>query len=125
MPHPPRRARRSCGHRAARGCTVAGSSVATSRPRSITVQRVGQADQLVEVGGDQQDAHPFGAGVLEQLPDRRLRADVDAAGRVGGDQQPRVADSISRPTISFCWLPPESATAERVRPGGADVVLLA
>ena len=57
------------------------------------VQGVRQTDQLVEVGRDQQDAHPLGPGVLEQLPDGRLRADVDPAGRVGGDQQPRVRRS--------------------------------
>ena len=57
------------------------------------VQGVRQADQLVEVGGDQQDAQPLGAGVLEQLPDRRLRADVDAAGRVRRDEQPRARRS--------------------------------
>ena len=52
------------------GARSAGSRVATSRAAQHHVQRVGQADQLVEVGGDQQDPHPFGAGVLEQLPDR-------------------------------------------------------
>ena len=73
-------------------------------------QRVRQADQLVEVGGDQQDPHPFGAGVLEQFPDRRLRADVDP--RVGwAATSSRGAELISRPTISFCWLPPDRATA--------------
>lgn len=50
-------------------------------------QRVGEADQLVEVGGDQQDRQPLAAGLADLVPDLRLRADVDAARRVGGDEQ--------------------------------------
>ena len=32
------------------------------------------------------DGQPVAPGLLHDVPDRRLRADVDAAGRVGGDQ---------------------------------------
>ena len=48
---------------------------------------VGEADQLVEVGRDQQHRQAVAAGRLDVLPDRGLGADVDAAGRVRGDQQ--------------------------------------
>ena len=59
---------------------------------------------------------PSRAGVADVVPDRGLRADVHAAGGVGGDQQPG-SPLISRPTISFCWLPPDSAAPATSMPG--------
>ena len=44
------------------GVTVAGSASATSRPRYDHPQGVGQADQLVQVGGDQQHGQALAAG---------------------------------------------------------------
>src|SRR5262249_44825815 len=49
-------------------------------------QGVGQADQLVQVGRDEQHAHALVAGPADVVPDRGLGADVDAAGGVGRDQ---------------------------------------
>ena len=87
------------------------------------LDRVGQADQLVEVGGDQQHGEPGAASLADVVPDLRLGADVDAAGRVGGDSRTG-SPLISRPTMNFCWLPPESADRGGVDAGGADVVLV-
>ena len=78
--------------------------------------RVGEADQLVEVGGDQQHRQALAPGAPDVVPDRGLGADVDAAGRVRGDQQDG-SPLISRPTMNFCWLPPESARAVVSMPG--------
>ena len=53
-------------------------------------QPVGHPDQLLQVGRDQQHRKAGRPGGAQVLPDRRLRTDVDAAGRVRGDQQHRV-----------------------------------
>ena len=73
--------------------------------------RVGQPDQLVEVGGDQQHRQARCARGSQLVPHRGLRTDVDTAGRVRGDAAGSGSLAISRPTISFCWLPPDSAKA--------------
>ena len=73
--------------------------------------------QLVQVGGDQQDASAGVAGLPQLVPDRGLGTDVDAAGGVRGDQHARVRLDNSRPTMSFCWLPPDSAKAGTVSLG--------
>ena len=44
--------------------------------------RVREADELLEVGGDQQHSEALAPGLAHEVPDARLRADVDAAGRV-------------------------------------------
>ena len=53
---------------------------------NMTTMRVGQTDQLVEIGGDQQRGEPGGPCGPDVVPDLGLRSDVDAAGRVGGDR---------------------------------------
>src|SRR3712207_9352198 len=58
-------------------------------------ERVREADQFVEVGGDQQDSQPFGACVLEQLPDCGLSTDVDAPRGMGRDEQPRTGAHLA------------------------------
>ena len=78
---------------------------------------VRQADQLVEVGRHEQDRQTAGPGLAELFPHRRLRPDVDAARRVGGDQQATGRSIISRPTMNFCWLPPDRAWAAVSTPG--------
>ena len=77
------------------GVTCAGSSSATTRAAQHDEQAVGQADQLLEVGGDEQRAESLRPGVAQDVPDHGLRADVDAAGRVGGDEHQRVAHHLA------------------------------
>ena len=50
---------------------------------------VGHAEQLVEVGGDQQHPHPGLLGRADVRPDGRLSADVDPTGGVRRDQHHR------------------------------------
>ena len=85
--------------------------------------RVGQADQLVEVGGDQQHRQPVRAGprlmwsqIAAWAPTSTPRVGCAAISRIG-------SPLISRPTMSFCWLPPDSAPGEHVDAGRAHVVL--
>ena len=103
-PGPPcgRLPRRSCrflsaGHRGAE--VLRGHGLRVELADQLTAEDdldpVGQADQLVEVGRDQQHAEPLAAGPLDVVPDRGLGADVDAAGRVRGDQQDRVAAHLA------------------------------
>ena len=103
--------------------TVAGSSLATSRPAEDDVERVGQPDQLLEVGRDQQHREPLGAGVADAVPDGGLRARRRRRGWGARRSSTLGPPLSSRPMMSFCWLPPDSAHGERVRSGGADVVL--
>ena len=94
------------------------------RPRSITSSvsdRPISSSRSAEISST---ASPAARACAELVPDRGLRADVDAAGRVRGDQQPSGSPLISRPTISFCWLPPDSAEAATSIAGRAHVVLV-
>jgi hypothetical protein len=50
---------------------------------------VGEAEELLVLGGDQQDADPLRGERADQLVDRPLRTDVDAARRLIGDEHPR------------------------------------
>ena len=69
--------RRSCTSRAPRASPCAGSSLRDQPAAQHHVQRVGQADQLVEVGGDQQHGEAAGrarcAGAPRWPPARRRR----------------------------------------------------
>src|SRR6266498_2196629 len=73
--------RRGAGHRAAevlrrdRG----GVGVRDEAPAQHDLDRVGQADQLVEVGGHEQHREAVVAGGADVVPDGGLRADVDTA----------------------------------------------
>ena len=49
-------------------------------------ERVGQADQLLEIGRDEHRGQTGGPRRPQLVPDRRLRADVDPSGGVGCDQ---------------------------------------
>ena len=103
-PDAPARPDRSCGtcrparragHRepSSSGVTSPGSSVgdqpAAQDHRSVSDRPI-SSSRSAEIS---RTASPSRAGLLEQVPDRGLRADVHAAGRVGRDQQPRVARS--------------------------------
>ena len=102
---------RSCG------VTSRGSKSPTRRPRRITWMRVGQPDQLVEVGGDQQHREAVASGAPgcgpRSRPGRRRRRRGSGARRSAATGSPL----ISRPTMNFCWLPPESARAVVSMPG--------
>ena len=80
-------------------------------------QPVGQADQLLEVGRDEQrgQAGRTGrrAGCPRSPPGRRRRRRASGGRRAA----PSGSLVISRPTISFCWLPPESVNAGTSMPG--------
>ena len=87
------------------------------------VERVGHADQLLEVGRDQQHGQARRRGrcaaAPRSRPGRRRRRRGSGARRSARCGSPL----ISRPTISFCWLPPDSDAAGDVDAGRADVVL--
>ena len=68
---------------------------------------VRQAHQLVEVLRDQHDPGPAPPGVEQAAVHERHRADVEPAGRLVGEQQ-HGSSSSTRPSSSFCMLPPES-----------------
>src|SRR5262249_54994706 len=53
---------------------------------------VRQAEELLVLGGDHEDADPFGSQGVDELVDRSLRADVDAPGRLVGDEDLRTAE---------------------------------
>ena len=57
-------------------------------------QPVGQTDQLLEVGGDEQRGEAGSSGIAQDVPDHRLRADVDAAGGMGGDEHGRLGEHL-------------------------------
>lgn len=85
-------------------------------------QGVGEPDQLVQVGGDQQHCQTLATRLADLVPDLRLRADVHAPGGVRGDQQLRgVAHLAADDQLLLV------AAGERGRgdldAGGADVVL--
>ena len=104
------------GHRRAEllGRDVCGVEVADQPAAQDHLDRVGQADQLVQVGGDQQHRQARRAGRPgcgpRSPPGRRRRRRGSGARRSAAIGSPL----ISRPTISFCWLPPDSARAVRV-----------
>ena len=88
-----------------------GVELARQPPSQDDADRVGQADQFVEVGGDEQHGKTFAACVLDVIPDRGLRADVDTARRVRGDEDARCVRHLA----------PEDElllVAARQRPGG-------
>ena len=66
-----------------------------------------EAGDFLEVGRDDDDAEAGFERLIEEAVDFRLRADIDAGGRILGDQK-RPPMRSQRPTITFCWLPPES-----------------
>ena len=116
------RRRRSCGAPSSSGVAVAGSSRATDATAVDDEERVGQADQLLEIGRDEDRGQAGGARRAQLVPDRRLGADVDP--RVGWAATSAVGAAISsRPMISFCWLPPDSASRGHVDARRAHVEL--
>ena len=83
-------ARRPSSGRAPRGGCRRGT-MPTMRPRYMHHDPVGERDDLVELGRDDQHGHAAVAGGDDPLVDELDRADVDAAGRLGGDEQAQVA----------------------------------
>ena len=63
-------------------------SSATSRPARMTSTPMGQAEDLLDLVRDEQDRHAVGGQADQHLVDVALRADVDAAGRLVGDEHP-------------------------------------
>ncbi len=64
-------------------------------PGEHDLDRVREPDQLVEVGADEEDGEAAAPGVAQLVPDAGLRADVDAAGGVRGDEQQRLAGQLA------------------------------
>ena len=81
------------------------------------LDRVGQADQLVQVGRDQQHRQAVAPGRRgcgpRSPPGRRRRRRGSGATAMSTLGSPL----ISRPTMSFCWLPPDSEAARTSMPG--------
>ena len=94
------------------------------RPPQDHEQGVGQPDQLLEVGRDQQHGQARGSGLAQVVPDRRPGRRRRCRGSGARRSAPSGPAVISRPTISFCWLPPDSASAATSGPGRADVELV-
>ena len=67
------------------------ASSATIRPRRMTSTRWDEAEDLLELGRDQDDAEPVGREARDEVVDRALRADVDAARRLVRDHHARLA----------------------------------
>ncbi|CAM5740625.1 hypothetical protein SHIRM173S_01137 [Streptomyces hirsutus] len=84
---------------------------------------VGQADQLVQVGGDQQDGEALAARLPDVVPDRGLRADVHTAGGVGGDQEAGPAADLTADDQLLLVASGQGGGGD-VDAGGAHVVLL-
>ena len=62
------------------------ASSATSRPARMTSDPVGQAEDLLDLVRDQQDRHAVRRQADHHVVDVALRADVDPAGRLVGDE---------------------------------------
>ncbi len=101
--------------------TVAGSNSATISSVD-DLEPVGQADQLVEVGRDEQHREPGRAGGPQVVPDGRLGADVDAPGRVGGDEQLRLTAHLPAHD-ELLLVAARQGGGEDVDPGRAHVVV--
>ena len=105
------------------GVTVRGSKLPTRRPRSSTrmvSERPISSSRSAEISST---ARPERRACSDVVPDLGLGADVDAAGRVGGDQQHRVAAHLA-PHDELLLVAARERTSGGVDAGGADVVLL-
>ena len=102
--------------------TVSGSKSPDEASAQDDPDRVGQADQLLEVGRDEQDREAVASGPLELVPDRRLGADVDAAGRVCGDEHLGLATHLAADDELLLVAAGQRAGGHVDR-RGADVVL--
>ena len=72
------------------------SSSPTIRPPRMTRTRCARPEHLLELGRDQQDRHPVRGERVDQLVDRALCADVDAARRLVRDQHARSTEEPLR-----------------------------
>ena len=70
-----------------------------------------EADDLLELGGDQDDAEAFRGELDEEVVDRLLGADVDAARRLVGEQDAWAAEE--RPSEQHLLLVPAGQGADR------------
>ena len=71
-------------------------SSATTRPPRMTSDPVGEPQDLLDLVGDEQDRDAARGELDEQLVDVALGADVDAAGRLVGDEHRRVGEQGAR-----------------------------
>ena len=71
------------------GVASSRSMSAVSRPSQHDEDAVGHAEHLGQLGGDHQDRDALPGELGEQPVHLGLGADVDAAGRLVDDQQPR------------------------------------
>ena len=97
---------------------VGARALSDDAPRAEHRDAVRQGHDLVEVGGDQKHGRaprPWPGESYRELSARRPgpRPASDARRRAE-----RGAWTISRPTSSFCWLPPENAPAGWSASGG-------
>ena len=82
------------------------------------MDHVGQREDLVQIFGDQQHRRAAVAGRQQLAVHIGHRADIEAAHRLVGQDDLRVASS-TRPRISFCMLPPDSSRMRVSAPGSA------
>ena len=105
------------------GVTVVGSSLATRRPRSITSSVSDNPISSSRSAETSSTARP--AARASRSWSQMAAWAPTSTPRVGWAAMSTIGSAIiSRPTISFCWLPPDSARAATSVPGRADVELL-
>ena len=71
-------------------------SSATSRPAAHDQHAMGESEDLLDLVRDEQDRHAVGGQAHEDVVDVALRSDVDAAGRLVGDQDARIDEQRAR-----------------------------
>ena len=128
-----RRSTRSCRTTAATIASSVMSGRRTARrrvgPPRMTSDAVGQPEDLLDLVRDEQDRHAAGGEPDEQLVDVALRADVDAAGRLVGDEHRRVdragpgrtgASAGCRPTATGRRVSSSARRGRHARSASAD-----
>ena len=90
------------------------ASSATIRPRAHDEDAVGEAEHLLELGRDQDHAAAVGGELGQEVVDRALGADVDAARRLVGDQHVRLAEQRPREQHLLLVAARERRTGRRV-----------
>ena len=79
-------------------------------PAAHDEHAVGEPEHLLELGRDQQHGDPLGRERLDQLVDRALRADVDAARRLVGDEDARRAGTATSRTAPSAGCRPRACS---------------
>ena len=88
-------------------------------------QPIAQAEQLVQIGADEQNGAALVALLHDALVNELDRADVHASGGLADDQHTGNPKLNSRAMTTFCMLPPDSEDTGVVHAGHANIELFA